>query len=475
MLTRLRIQGFKTLYDVDIRFGPFTCIAGANGVGKSNLFDAIRFLHLLSKHPMMEAVQKVRDTGGRSAEPGELFTTIGSHREPKMRFIADLLIDREAQDDFGVLTKAAISSLQYEIAFGLDETDGMQRLKLEHESLKPTPQGEARRNLGFPTTKLFLDTAITGRRTVPFISTERTETATQITVHQEGHGGRKLPATSSTRTVLGGLASSEFPTILAAQREMESWRTLLLEPSAMRAPSRFSDPRAIDSRGGNLPATIVRLERSEDRPGRVRSSIVNRLARLLEDVRTLRLRQDDKSESWTVEVCGRDEVFHSARALSDGTLRFLVLTVVGLDPEGKGLLCLEEPENGIHPSRGEAMVDLLRGIPVDAFEAIDGDNPLRQVIINTHSPKIVQHIRQDELVYLNSIRISRGGRPGLITGASVTPNSWRASLPEKPMKIAPGDLISYLGNAVDGWLNMDYHENENGDSSPLLAGVGRAD
>ena len=43
MLTRLKVSGFKNLVDVDIRFGPFTCIAGANGVGKSNLFDAINF------------------------------------------------------------------------------------------------------------------------------------------------------------------------------------------------------------------------------------------------------------------------------------------------------------------------------------------------------------------------------------------------------------------------------------------------
>ena len=32
MLTRLRVSGFKNLIDVDVRFGPFTCIAGANGV-----------------------------------------------------------------------------------------------------------------------------------------------------------------------------------------------------------------------------------------------------------------------------------------------------------------------------------------------------------------------------------------------------------------------------------------------------------
>ena len=44
MLTRLQVDGFKNLAAVDVRFGPFTCVAGPNGVGKSELFDAITFL-----------------------------------------------------------------------------------------------------------------------------------------------------------------------------------------------------------------------------------------------------------------------------------------------------------------------------------------------------------------------------------------------------------------------------------------------
>ena len=57
MLTRLKVTGFKNLIDVDVRFGPFTCIAGANGVGKSNLFDAIGFLSALAELPLMEAAK----------------------------------------------------------------------------------------------------------------------------------------------------------------------------------------------------------------------------------------------------------------------------------------------------------------------------------------------------------------------------------------------------------------------------------
>lgn len=50
MLTRLKVSGFKNLVEVDVRMGPFTCIAGVNGVGKSNIFDAIQFLSLLTTH-----------------------------------------------------------------------------------------------------------------------------------------------------------------------------------------------------------------------------------------------------------------------------------------------------------------------------------------------------------------------------------------------------------------------------------------
>jgi AAA15 family ATPase/GTPase len=44
MLTHLEAHGFKNLVDVRAEFGAFTCIAGANGVGRSNVFDAIEFL-----------------------------------------------------------------------------------------------------------------------------------------------------------------------------------------------------------------------------------------------------------------------------------------------------------------------------------------------------------------------------------------------------------------------------------------------
>ncbi len=73
MLTRLKVNGFKNLMDVDVRFGPFTCVAGVNGVGKSNLFDAIRFLSMLANETLIEAALSVRAEGGSASDLRSLF------------------------------------------------------------------------------------------------------------------------------------------------------------------------------------------------------------------------------------------------------------------------------------------------------------------------------------------------------------------------------------------------------------------
>ena len=77
MLTRLKVSGFKNLSDVDLYFGPFTCIGGLNGVGKSNLFDAINFLSLLSSKTVLEAAALVRDERGNTGDIRSLFRKKG--------------------------------------------------------------------------------------------------------------------------------------------------------------------------------------------------------------------------------------------------------------------------------------------------------------------------------------------------------------------------------------------------------------
>ena len=166
MLTRLKVNGFKNLVDVDVRFGPFTCIAGANGVGKSNLFDAIHFLSTLADRPLVDAALSVRDEGGRTADVRSLFHLVGSKYDAQMSFEAEMIVPEEGMDDLGQMAKASITFLRYSVTLAYRADDSRRAfgfLELVKEELTHITQGEAAKHLLFPHSVDWRRSAVRGR------------------------------------------------------------------------------------------------------------------------------------------------------------------------------------------------------------------------------------------------------------------------------------------------------------------------
>ncbi len=112
MLTRLQVSGFKNLADVDVQFGPFTCIAGANGIGKSNVFDAIEFLSYLSSEPLVEASQKIRGSSGlRGGDPRDLFWDGYRDQDRVIALGVEMVVPREVEDDLGASARPTTTFL----------------------------------------------------------------------------------------------------------------------------------------------------------------------------------------------------------------------------------------------------------------------------------------------------------------------------------------------------------------------------
>jgi predicted ATPase len=440
MLTRLKVSGFKNLVDVDVRFGPFTCIAGVNGVGKSNLFDAIHFLGVLADKPLVEAAKSVRDERGHTTDVRSLFHRVGEVYDSQMMFEAEMIISAEGSDDLGQSARATTTFVKYVLVLGFRSEDGPAGpggLELIREELSPIKIGDALKTLLFDHSKKWRDSAVWGKRNGPFISTAKKGSDRVIKLHQDnqGRGGGRASERSATklpRTVLSSVTAAESPTALLARREMQSWQLLQLEPSSLRKPDEFTNSSRLGMDGSHLPATLNRLAAhagrgdSEEAGVDVYNRVANRLADLIEDVRDIRVDRDEKRELYTVQVTAMDGTPHPARALSDGTLRFLALAVLELDPETQGLLCLEEPENGIHPHRIKAMLSLLQEIAVDSHEALGRDNPLRQVIVNTHSPVVVGEVPVDSLLLAQLRDAVFQGKHFKSVGFCCLSDTWRA-------------------------------------------------
>lgn len=176
MLPRLEVDGFKNLVGFTADFSPYTCIAGPNGTGKSNIFDAIHFLSLLANHSILDAAVRVRARTEDTARLDDLFF----------------------------------------------------RMELRSESLHQIGQGDARKRLRFPHSKsAFRDRAVRNRRRAKsgYVSTEQgKDGTTEIIVHQDGGSrgpGQRAAAHTAPRTIVGTSNTVATPTILAARREMQ--------------------------------------------------------------------------------------------------------------------------------------------------------------------------------------------------------------------------------------------------------------
>jgi len=388
MITYLKISGFKSFTEFEMSFTPFTVVAGTNASGKSNLFDALQLLSDLSHGDLRNAF-----TNQRGAAI-ELFTQYDNDSYSRqMTFLIEMLVDKHEKDSWGGRAILKYTRLRYSLSICRrnNEEDSPDELYIENEKLEALKhQKDDWLKINIP--KNVIEDwrpKVKGRRGKPYIYTELKNNIPTIKLPQDGRrGGKETRGTAVTRTVLSGIDDVEFPHAFAAREEMKNWKFLQLNPEELRKPTKkeigFSD--IIGQGGENLAAALFRLHKSNDSALAEISRKVNSLLPNLVDVCVY----DDKvNNQYIIKVTSEDGKQFSSRVLSEGTLRILTLCVFLYDDMHQNLLCYEEPENGIHPFRIANLTRILNDLSVD-FN--DSDRPLRQILINTHSTKLVGEI-----------------------------------------------------------------------------------
>lgn len=382
MITYIYIDGFKSFQNFEMFFSPYTIIAGANASGKSNLFDALSILSELAIGvPVQQVFQNSR------GEQDELFTIFNDGSQSEyITFKVDVLVDKHLLDEWGQKVKLEFTRFRYEIQFKrIDNLLGSQ-IEIVRESLSPIAKKEDEwankykiRNWDYwhPKTNK--------RRNRAYISTLtiKGEEKGSILI-QDGEGSiKKLALDGLKRTVLSKYNSVETPHIYAVKNEILMWHFLQLTPTDLRTPSEITNNGFLSPTGKNLAGTLFQLKKKD--PYNL-VAISRLISNFIPNYVSVDVVQDEENKRLVLMITDSEGRSFSSRVLSEGTLRILALCVLAIDDTFSGVLCFEEPENGIHPFRIASMAELLNKFSTQ-FQ--DAETSLHQVIINTHSPLFV--------------------------------------------------------------------------------------
>jgi len=434
LITRIEIDGFKSFAAFALSLPPFAVILGPNATGKSNLFDALRLLSRLATNDVRAAMRELR------GEPLELFRRLpdGSVAD-RMCLAVETLLEPTVRDDFGQEIELSHTRLRYEITIVRRQEDGIERFFVEHEQAKPIlKKDDSWRPYGAPLATKFAAHFVKRSNRSHFLDTVVADGQRYFELRHDGTAGRprKLPAREAYRSVLSGISLvQEFPHLYALRRELSSLRYLQLDAAAERSPSPLDAPEVLERDGSNVAAVLFRVRAetlTPETPDGALSDIRADLVAMVPGVVDLAVARDEEKREYHLEVTMRDGQVFNSRVLSDGTLRILARLTLLHDPRHRGVLCFEEPENGVHQTRLGALMAFLEDSCTDpGIDVVEGEPPFRQIIVNTHSPIAARVVKRSIILASMATMVEPGPQGGVSTRTVMRPYEISENLQEE--------------------------------------------
>ncbi|MEO5727492.1 MAG: AAA family ATPase, partial [Byssovorax sp.] len=135
MITRLEIDGFKSLRELAVDLEPLTVFIGPNSAGKSNLLDALALLSRLSSMSIDDAFKQGR---GRAIDQ---FTRRGGQAGTTIRFAVEVLTPGPAGEEGERVERP--NRYRYELTIERSALpSGVERLSISHEKLTVIERAE---------------------------------------------------------------------------------------------------------------------------------------------------------------------------------------------------------------------------------------------------------------------------------------------------------------------------------------------
>ena len=316
----------------ELKMRPLNVLIGPNGSGKSNFIEAIGLLQAAPR----DLAAAIREAGG-----------IGDwiwRGEPKASTakIKVLVENPKTPED-----------LHYRLVLG----EKGQRFDVTDELIETAKPFDGHDN--------------------PYIYFAYRNGVPYLNVKDSGQRGMQREDIDSEQSILSQYKDKyHYPELTYLAEVLESIRFYREWTSGRYAPPRLSQqpslPNDFLSEDGTNLALL--LNRFGFEP-RLKSRIRKELRKLYEGVSDFGANID----SGTVQLFLQEgDISMKANRLSDGTLRYLSLLAILCHPQPPPLVCIEEPELGLHPDILPTLADLLR----EASERC-------QLVVTTHSDVLV--------------------------------------------------------------------------------------
>lgn len=177
--------------------------------------------------------------------------------------------------------------------------------------------------------------------------------------------------------------------------------------SPMRKTAKVADNQFLRPDGANLAAFLYYLQEKHLTSYSLIRRAIQRVTPFFDDFRLApsRLQPDDIKLEWRHK---NSDQYFDASSFSDGTLRFVALATLFLQPKDylPSVVLVDEPELGLHPYAIEMLASLIRQA---------GD--VTQVVVSTQSSLLLDHFDPEDVLVANRVgggtHIERLARPQL--------------------------------------------------------------
>jgi predicted ATPase len=331
LIERLRLQNILSFRDTTVKLGRLNVLIGSNGVGKSNLIEAIGLLQAL---PTGLGPAIMRGGGIRQ------WLWLGE----------DLPLTASIECDLRLRGGRQLGPLFY----SLSVLGSLDAYSISAEELATRGAADA----GTPFLKRTSGRAIVLHRG-PGLSGIDMDVPTNESVLSQF----KSPADDTPITEWGKELT-----------EVQIFREFRTGPRAMvrQGISTHTAKEALQDGGDNLAMVL------QDFNFRGLSDRVNQyLKRFCERFEAVKVDIGDGLARTFLSESGLKSQISAAR-MSDGTLKFLALLAALFQPKAPPLMCIEEPELGLHPDALQLVAEVL----LEASEST-------QLIVTTHSEALV--------------------------------------------------------------------------------------